>query len=190
MLHGPHIDIRRAERADLPQLAAWNGDEAVNGEFENFDQMSLAQMEKEFEADPDERWYIAQDKGGTPIGFLAHGKCGGGCWIGYVLEPEVRGRGHGTEAVQLIVDYLFLHKDIGRIQAETHPANAASRRVLREGRLLVRGPDPALVLHPGGVARHRHAQHPARRVGRPGAPAGRAHGRGLIWHPRARTITA
>ena len=67
---------------------------------------------------------------GTLIGFLAHGKCGGGCWIGYVLEPGARGHGYGTEAVQLIVDYLFLHKDIGRIQAETHPANAVSRRVL------------------------------------------------------------
>ena len=30
------------------------------------------------------------------------------------------------------MDYLFLHKDIGRIQAETHPANAASRRVLEK----------------------------------------------------------
>jgi RimJ/RimL family protein N-acetyltransferase len=132
VLYGPAIDLRRAERADLPLLAAWNGDESVNGEFENFDQMSLSQMEKEFEADADERWYIAQDKGGTPIGFLAHGKCGGGCWIGYVLEPGARGHGYGTEAVQLIVDYLFLHKDIGRVQAETHPANVASRRVLEK----------------------------------------------------------
>ena len=49
-----------------------------------------------------------------------------------MLEPGARGRGYGTEAVQLLVDYLFLHKDIGRIQAETHPANAASRRVLEK----------------------------------------------------------
>jgi hypothetical protein len=32
----------------------------------------------------------------------------------------------------VIVDYLFLHKDIGRIQAETHPDNDASRRILEK----------------------------------------------------------
>jgi RimJ/RimL family protein N-acetyltransferase len=31
-----------------------------------------------------------------------------------------------------MVDYLFLHKDIVRVQAETHPANAASQRVLEK----------------------------------------------------------
>ena len=132
MISGTLVDLRRAEKADLPLLAEWNGDPAVNGEFESFHQASVSQMEKEFEADDDERWYLVSDKAGTKVGFVAHGKCGGGCWIGYVLVPEGRGRGLGTEAVLLITDYLFLHKDIGRIQAETHPANAASRRVLEK----------------------------------------------------------
>jgi RimJ/RimL family protein N-acetyltransferase len=34
--------------------------------------------------------------------------------------------------VQIIVDYLFLHMDIVRVQAETHPDNIASRRVLEK----------------------------------------------------------
>ncbi len=130
MLKGTLVDIRRAERTDLPAIVEWSGDPAVNGDFEGFGQMSLAQAEKEFEADEDERWYVVCDKAGGAIGFVAHGKCGGGCWIGYQLVPAARGAGRGTEVVQLIVDYLFLHKDIGRIQAETHPANVASRRVL------------------------------------------------------------
>ena len=132
MLQGSLVDIRRAERSDLPLITAWSGDPAVNGDYESFGQMSVSQAEKEFEADGDEQWYLVLEKTGEPIGFVAHGKCGGGCWIGYQLVPTARGAGRGTEVVQLIVDYLFLHKDIGRIQAETHPANAASRRVLEK----------------------------------------------------------
>jgi [ribosomal protein S5]-alanine N-acetyltransferase len=132
VLQGALVDLRRAERGDMPLVVAWSGDPAVNGDYEGFGQMSLSQAEKDFEADEDERWFMICSKAGDPIGFLAQGKCGGGCWIGYQLIPAARGAGRGTEAVQLIVDYLFLHKDIGRIQAETHPANAASRRVLEK----------------------------------------------------------
>ncbi len=132
MIPGTLVDLRRAEKSDLPLLTAWSGDVEVNGEFESFGQLSLSQMEKEFEADKDECWYMVCDKAGVPVGSVAHGTCGGGCWIGYQLVPEARGRGLGTEAVTLITDYLFLHKDIVRIQAETHPANAASRRVLEK----------------------------------------------------------
>ncbi len=132
MLPGTMVDLRRAERADLPLLAGWFGDIEVNGEYESFEQTSLSECEKAFEAKPDEQWFIVAEKDGTPVGYVAVGKAGGGCWIGYILVPGARGRGYGTEAVRLIVDYLFLHKDIGRIQAETHPANAASRRVLEK----------------------------------------------------------
>jgi RimJ/RimL family protein N-acetyltransferase len=49
-----------------------------------------------------------------------------------MLAPQERGKGYGTEVVQMMVDYLFLHKDIVRIQAETHPGNLGSQRVLEK----------------------------------------------------------
>ena len=49
-----------------------------------------------------------------------------------MLVPEARGKGYGSDAVQVIVDYLFLHKEIVRIQAETHPDNITSQRVLEK----------------------------------------------------------
>ena len=49
-----------------------------------------------------------------------------------MLVPEERGKGYGGESVQLMVDYLFLTKDVVRIQAETHPQNEASSRVLEK----------------------------------------------------------
>jgi aminoglycoside 6'-N-acetyltransferase len=52
--------------------------------------------------------------------------------IGYALLPSERRKGYCTEATQLMVDYLFLSKDIGRIQATTHAGNAVSQRVLEK----------------------------------------------------------
>jgi RimJ/RimL family protein N-acetyltransferase len=49
-----------------------------------------------------------------------------------MLVPEERGRGFGSEAIRIMVDYLFLHKEIVRIQAETHPSNMASQRILEK----------------------------------------------------------
>jgi ribosomal-protein-alanine N-acetyltransferase len=57
------------------------------------------------------------------------------------LISSERGKGYCTEAVQLAVDYLFMSKDIVRIQATTHIENVASQKVLeksgfqREGRI-------------------------------------------------------
>ncbi len=50
------------------------------------------------------------------------------------MIPSERGKGYGTEAVRIMVDYLFLSKNIMRIQAETHPENVASHRVLEKAR--------------------------------------------------------
>lgn len=46
--------------------------------------------------------------------------------IGYAIIPKERGKGYGTEAIQLMVDYLFLLKDIPRITINTDARNAAS----------------------------------------------------------------
>lgn len=130
MLPGTLVDLRRAEPSDLPLLAEWTGDMEVNGAFERFEQTSLAEIERDFEADPDERWYVIEARDGTPVGYVAHGRADGGCWVGCIVVPAARGRGYATEALRILVDYLFLHLDIGRIQCEVHPANVASRRLV------------------------------------------------------------
>jgi RimJ/RimL family protein N-acetyltransferase len=52
--------------------------------------------------------------------------------ISCVLAPNERGKGYGVEATQLMVDYLFLSRDIVRIQAHTDARNMASQRVLEK----------------------------------------------------------
>ena len=52
--------------------------------------------------------------------------------IGYLINLPERGKGFCTEAVKLFVDFLFLSKDIKRIQATTDSRNKASQRVLEK----------------------------------------------------------
>ncbi|MDO7908643.1 GNAT family protein [Paenibacillus sp. JX-17] len=50
--------------------------------------------------------------------------------IGYFLARDHWGRGIATEAVQVLVKYLFEVVEVNRIQAEVMPANEASKQVL------------------------------------------------------------
>jgi RimJ/RimL family protein N-acetyltransferase len=50
--------------------------------------------------------------------------------IGYFMIPSERGKGYGSEAVQIMVDYLFLSKSIVRIQPGTDVRNVASQKIL------------------------------------------------------------
>jgi RimJ/RimL family protein N-acetyltransferase len=52
--------------------------------------------------------------------------------IGFALIPSERGKGYGTEAVTIFVDYLFLSRDLIRIQATTDLRNMASQRTLEK----------------------------------------------------------
>jgi ribosomal-protein-alanine N-acetyltransferase len=52
--------------------------------------------------------------------------------IGYVLAPEWWGKGLTTEAVAAAVTFGFTNMGLHRIEAETDPENAASRRVLEK----------------------------------------------------------
>ena len=52
--------------------------------------------------------------------------------MGYALLPSERGKGYCTEAVNVMVDYLFLSKEAVRIQAQTDTRNVASQRVLEK----------------------------------------------------------
>jgi RimJ/RimL family protein N-acetyltransferase len=55
------------------------------------------------------------------------------CWnIGISLLPEFRGRGFGTSAQRLLVDYLFGTGPVQRIEAYTDVDNLAERRALEK----------------------------------------------------------
>jgi RimJ/RimL family protein N-acetyltransferase len=132
MLKGENINLELVEKNDLSLVKQWVNDEEFVGEFEPFDQVSLEDLEKQHESRGEGQWYFVEKKDGTKVGYICHFKSKDCVGIGYMLLKDERGKGYGSEAVQMIVDYLFLHRNIVRIQAETHPENRPSQRVLEK----------------------------------------------------------
>jgi len=138
-LKGRLINLELVEKDDLPLVKQWSNDEEFVGEFEPFEQVSLGELEKQHEGRGEGQLYFIQKKNGTKVGYIAHFKSKDCVGIGYMLLKNGRGKGYGSEAVQMIVDYLFLHKNIVRVQAETHPENKASQRVLEKAGFKLEG---------------------------------------------------
>ena len=136
MLEGKNVNLRIMEKEDLPLIAEWFNKPEVFGEYNPLHQVSRTEAEKMFENPHEEKSFIIEKKDGSKIGFIGHfyvlHVAGKQLEIGYSLVPSERGKGYGTEATQLMVDYLFLSKDTMRIQAQTDPRNVASHKVLEK----------------------------------------------------------
>jgi len=133
MLEGKNVHLRIVEKEDLPLLADWSNNPEYLGEYVWLPQQSRAEWERRYDnLPPDTKWFFIEKKDGTKIGTMFHWLNGNLLEIGYALLPAERGKGYCTEATQLVLDYLFLSKDIPRIQAATHVGNAASRKVLEK----------------------------------------------------------
>ncbi|HKT00141.1 MAG TPA: GNAT family protein [Rugosimonospora sp.] len=62
------------------------------------------------------------------------------CWeIAIGILPGYRGQGIGTASQQWLVDYLFQHTRVERVQATTDPDNAAERTCLERAGLQFEG---------------------------------------------------
>jgi ribosomal-protein-alanine N-acetyltransferase len=143
LLEGKTVNLKIAEKEDLPLLSEWFNSPEFAGKYNPLDaQESQTDIEKRHEKLGSEKmWFLIMKKDGSTIGYFGLGLVGQYWEIGYVLISSERGRGYCTEAVQLAVDYLFMSKDLVRIQATTHVENVASQKVLekagfqREGRI-------------------------------------------------------
>ena len=138
MLEGKNVNLRVAEKDDIDFQVEFNNDIDCWGEYDPIEQMSKSELMKLFDnlmsAPIDFKVFIIQKKDGTKIGDIHYRLVHTCRWmeISYGLKPNERGKGYGTEAVQLVVDYLLLSKDLARIQAITDVRNKASQRVLEK----------------------------------------------------------
>jgi RimJ/RimL family protein N-acetyltransferase len=136
LLEGKNVNLRIMEKEDLPLIAEWFNKPEVFGEYNPLHQVSRTEAEKMFENPHEEKSFIIEKKDGSKIGFIGHfyvlHVAGKQLEIGYSLVPSERRKGYGTEATQLMVDYLFLSKDTMRIQAQTDPRNVASHKLLEK----------------------------------------------------------
>ncbi len=134
MLQGKTVNLRVMEKAELVVVKEWVSDRRFTGEYLPFIQETVGELEAQYERtlSNEGRWFFIETKAGTKIGYVAHYLARRKHEIGYGVVPEERGKGYCTEAAMLLVDYLFLNKNIVRIQADTHVDNMASRRVLEK----------------------------------------------------------
>ena len=133
MLEGKLVNLKVLEREDLRLVAEWSNNPEFSGEYEPLEQISLREVEKWYDnLHSEENWFTIEKKDGNKIGQIFHSPRGQHVVIGYKLVPGERNKGYGTEAVEIMVDYLFLSKNIVRIQADTNPRNIASQRVLEK----------------------------------------------------------
>lgn len=124
------------EKEDIPLQLDWINNPKFWGEYFSPTQRTRAEIEKTFESNPLEyTTFIIEKKDGAKVGGITHfnvlAPYGKTLEIGYALLPAERGKGYCTEAVSIMVDYLFLSKDVPCIQATTDVGNVASQKVLK-----------------------------------------------------------
>jgi len=133
LLEGKSVNLKLVEKEDLPLLTEWSNDAEYLGEFISLPQQSRTEWEKRYDSlSSDTKWFFIERKDGTKIGTMFHWLIGNLLEISCVLAPNERGKSYGTEATQLMVDYLFLSKDVTRIQAHTLAENMVSQKVLQK----------------------------------------------------------
>jgi RimJ/RimL family protein N-acetyltransferase len=138
LLEGKNVNLRIAEKEDIPLLAQWLNDARFSGDYQSFPvQLSKNILEPQVLERKlyGQEWvnFVIEKKDGTKIGLAVHYISSpnfGWVEIGYDIIPEERNKGYCIEAIQILTDYLFLTKDIVRIQAVTDKENLASKFVL------------------------------------------------------------
>jgi ribosomal-protein-alanine N-acetyltransferase len=140
-LHTARLLLREITLADAPALFAIHGDWDAMRHFGTEPVTTLAQAEHlvaVFAAwrqtpNPGTRWGIVRQDTGALIGSCGLFKWNRGwgtCTIGYELARSAWGQGHMTEALRAILPWGFEHMALRRVEAQVHPDNTASLKLL------------------------------------------------------------
>jgi RimJ/RimL family protein N-acetyltransferase len=137
VIRGKTIHLRLVRDTDLEPLYAYHVDIDNRGEFFPRGMLSQPAFQKQFAEDgfwsKDEGMLVIVSPDDAILGHIEFFKT-----VNYLDEyelsyqiyaPENRGKGAASEAVQLLVRYLFESKRVNRIRLVIHPDNAASRRL-------------------------------------------------------------
>jgi RimJ/RimL family protein N-acetyltransferase len=149
LLKGERIRLRPPEPSDIRDFFRWVNDPEASGEFDVFGITNWTEIERWLK-EPSEPYEFSalviekreeKTKIGVAIRYVSH-PIMRHVEIGFqIWDPNERNKGYATEAVRLLIDYLFSTNNIERVQATTHFLNKPAQRVLekcgfiREGRL-------------------------------------------------------
>ena len=137
MLKGKTITLRPIRETDLDEFYSHYLDIDNRGDYYPRGVSSETTFKKRFREtgiwEREEGTLLIIDKHDKMIGYVEFFKTVNYLdeyELGYLIfNPEHRGKGATTEAVNLMVRYLFETKRMNRLRLIIHPDNAASRRV-------------------------------------------------------------
>lgn len=137
LLRGERIELRLIRESDLGTLYELLTNLETRGSYFPLGVMSEPVLRAEFSKrgfwDEDEGMLLMVEDGGQIVGEIEYFPI-----IHYLQGYEISyqlfgaqhsGKGYTTEAVNLLVGYLFERKRVNRMQLNIHPDNAASKRV-------------------------------------------------------------
>ena len=147
MLHGKRINLRPIRPDDLDAFFAGQVDFRNRGDYFPLGLMSESKLRSEFAETG-----LWQREEGCLLIVTPDGEIAGhieffkpvNYWDAFELSYLLYGdrfasHGYTTEAVQLVVDYLFGAKKMHRIQLDIVPENAASRRIAEKCGFVLEG---------------------------------------------------
>ena len=104
MLNGKAVNLRVAEKEDLPDIGVWRSNPDFQGEYNLLIQESTEDLKKRYEnLRSGEKWFVIEKKDGATIGLLTLELVGGVQEMGYGIIPNERRKGYCTEAVKIAV---------------------------------------------------------------------------------------
>jgi RimJ/RimL family protein N-acetyltransferase len=137
MLKGNHITLRPVRETDIDQLYAFHLDIDNRGSYFPRGVLSQPAFRKEFQEtgfwSKEDGMLVMVSPTNEILGHIEFFKT-----VNYLDEFELsyvvyaaeqRGKGVATEAITLLVRYLFETKRVNRIRLVIHPENGASRRL-------------------------------------------------------------
>ncbi|MEV8036211.1 GNAT family protein [Streptomyces sp. NPDC086182] len=139
---------------DAELLHGWRSDPVNAHEFGTWPRSLTATRERierdSDDGDRDEFLVLLPD--GTPIGYIAlsdQSMSDGTAEVELMLDPRYRGHGHGTDALDALVDLAFGELPLYRLAAKTHTGNAPALAVLAKSGFVHEGVSRAACLHRG-----------------------------------------
>ena len=140
------VALRPVAEADLPFLERLTQDPDAAGEYAWSGWRDLLRLRQGWAEDRlvgNDGGVLLIARGSERLGFVSWFQVDfppSYYWsMGIALLPEARGKGYGTLAHRLLIQYLFAHTTVHRIEALTEAENTAEQRVLEKAGFIREG---------------------------------------------------
>jgi aminoglycoside 6'-N-acetyltransferase len=142
-IHGQRVGLRPVEQSDIAVLESWTNDSAIQGSYNMFGLERMNGLASGFQArgllDDDQGTLMIVTLAGQIVGSMSYHEVrygpntGSRAYnIGLSITPEYRNKGYGSEAQQLLAEYLLQTFPIARVEAQTDVTNLAEQRALEK----------------------------------------------------------